>query len=190
MADVSPTVRQRELGARLRRLRNGLGLTVEDEADKLLCSPTKISRVETGTRKPTLRDVRDLCALHRVSPADSDELMDLARQARKQGWWTQYDDLNLEPYIGLEQNAVSITCFTMFEVPTLMQTENYARAPTRGVEPKIDLQILEQWVEVQIRWQQLLERARPPRYRAIVDEAVLHRDVSGHAVMQAQLEKT
>ena len=52
MADSSPTIRQRELGLRLRRLRTGLGLTVEDVAEKLMCSTAKISRLETGARRP------------------------------------------------------------------------------------------------------------------------------------------
>jgi transcriptional regulator with XRE-family HTH domain len=50
MAGVSPGVRQRELGLRLRKLRTDLGLTVEDVAEKLLCSTAKISRLETGAR--------------------------------------------------------------------------------------------------------------------------------------------
>jgi len=56
-------MRQRELGMRLRDLRTGQGLTVEEVAEKLLCSATKISRAETGARRATLRNVRDLCAL-------------------------------------------------------------------------------------------------------------------------------
>lgn len=188
MADVSPTVRQRELGTRLRRLRNGLGLTVEDVAEKLLCSATKISRIETGTRKPTLRDVRDLCGLYGVNPAETDEMMTLARQAREPGWWTQYDDLNLEPYIGLESAASSITCFTMYHVPALLQTADYALAIIRGVAPRMDPNVLEQRVEVRMRRQQLLESDSPPRYRALIDEAVLHRQVGGAPVMRAQLD--
>ena len=70
MAEVSPTFRQRELGMRLRDLRNSQGLTVEEVAEKL-CSATKISRAETGARRPSLRDVRDLCALYNVSPEES-----------------------------------------------------------------------------------------------------------------------
>src|SRR2546430_12960317 len=66
VATVSPTVRQRELGIRLRELRNAKGLTVEDVAGRLLCSATKISRAETGARRPTLRDVRDLCGIYEV----------------------------------------------------------------------------------------------------------------------------
>lgn len=50
VAETSPTVRQRELGKRLRELRGQHGLTVEEVADKLLCSATKIRRLETGAR--------------------------------------------------------------------------------------------------------------------------------------------
>lgn len=63
---TSPTVRQRELGKRLRELRNQHGVTVEEVAERLLCSATKISRLETGARRPNLRDVRDLCGLYDV----------------------------------------------------------------------------------------------------------------------------
>ena len=80
---TSPTVRQRELGKRLRDLRNQHGLTVEDVAEKLLCSATKISRLETGARRPSFRDVRDLCGLYGLDDPTSAEFMDLAREARE-----------------------------------------------------------------------------------------------------------
>src|SRR5271165_922703 len=106
--DANPTVRQRELGLRLRELRTGLGLTVEQVGAELLCSATKISRLETGARRASLRDVRDLCRVYGV--ADPTSLMDLARQAREPGWWSQFDDLGprINPYIGLEQEAAVI----------------------------------------------------------------------------------
>jgi transcriptional regulator with XRE-family HTH domain len=186
---ASPTVRQRELGTRLRELRNGLGLTVEDVAEKLLCSATKISRMETGARRPSLRDVRDLCGIYGVDERASAELMDLARKAREQGWWSQYDDLKLDPYIGLEQEATSITCYMMYYVPALLQTEDYARAIIKGIAPKIDPRIHEQRVKARLRRQQLLEQDNPPRYRVLLDEAVLHRRVGSSAIMAAQLDR-
>jgi transcriptional regulator with XRE-family HTH domain len=185
---VSPTVRQRELGTRLRALRNGLGMTVEDVGEKLLCSATKISRVETGARRPSLRDVRDLCGLYGVDERTSAELMDLARKAREQGWWSQFDDLKLDPYIGLEQEAASITCFTMYYVPALLQTEDYARAIIKAIAPKMDPRVHQQRVEARLRRQQLLVQDKPPRYRVLLDEAVLYRRVGGSAVMAAQLD--
>jgi transcriptional regulator with XRE-family HTH domain len=174
---------------RLRQLRNDLGLTVEDVGDKLLCSPTKISRMETGARRPSLRDVRDLCALYGVDEQTTAELMDLAREAREQGWWMQYDDLKLDPYIGLEEVASSISCFSTFYFPALLQTEDYARAIIKGIARKMDPKIHEQRVEVRLRRQERLEQENPPRYRVLVDEAVLHRPVGGPAVMAAQLDK-
>ena len=189
MADVSPTVRQRELGMRLRQLRADKGLTVEDVAGRLLCSATKVSRAETGARRQTLRDVRDLCQIYEVDPETSAELMELARQAREPGWWATYDDRKVIPFIGMEQEATSITCFGMYFLPGLLQTEDYARAIIKGIVPKIDPAILDQRVAARMRRQQLLDQPKPPRYRALLDEATLHRQVGGPAVMKAQLEK-
>lgn len=189
MADANPTVRQRQLGARLRQLRTGLGRTVEDVAGELLCSATKISRLETGARRASLRDVRDLCRIYGVSDQETQALMELARQAREPGWWTQYEDLNLSPYIGFEQDATAITVFSMYWVPALLQTPEYARAMITGIARKIDSSILDQRLEVRLRRQQLLDQARPPRYRALLDEAVLHRQVGGPNVMAEQLDK-
>jgi transcriptional regulator with XRE-family HTH domain len=186
---TSPTVRQRELGKRLRQLRNQHGLTVEDVAEKLLCSPTKISRLETGTRRPSLRDVRDLTGLYDVDEVTSVALMDLARGAREQVWWTQYLDLNLDPYLGLEQDTTAITSFTTFYIPALLQTEEYTKAIIGSIAPKMDPDILRQRVEVRMRRQQRLEGENPPRYRVLLDEAVLNRAIGGPAVMAAQLAK-
>lgn len=189
MTGTSPTVRQRELGKRLRELRGLHDLTVEDVAEKLLCSATKVSRLETGARRPSLRDVRDLCVLYGVDEATSIELMSLARGAREQGWWTQYEDLNLDPLIGLEQDAIAITCYSMYYMPALLQTEDYARTIIKAIAPKIDTAIHQQRVEVRMRRQQLLDNAERPRYRVLLDEAALRRRVGGPAVMAAQFDK-
>lgn len=189
MASTSPTVRQRELGKRLRDLRNQHSLTVEEVAEKLLCSATKISRLETGARRPSLRDVRDLCELYEVGESTSAEFMTLARGAREPGWWTQYEDLDLDPYIGLEQDAKAITCYSMYYVPALLQTADYASLIIKAIVPKIDPGIHKQRVEARLRRQQLLEKTNRPRYRILLDEAALHRRVGGPAVMAAQLDK-
>jgi len=186
---TSPTLRQRELGTRLRQLRNGKSLTVEEVGDNLLCSATKISRIETGQRRASLRDVRDLCRLYGVSEPDTADLMELAKMAREPGWWSQYTDLNLDPYIGLEQDASSITCFSSYYVPALLQTEDYAHEIIRVIARKMDPEVHKQRVEARLRRQQRLEQDDRPRYRALLDEAVLRRRVGGPAVMAGQLGK-
>jgi transcriptional regulator with XRE-family HTH domain len=189
VSGASLTVRQRELGKRLRELRYERGLTVEDVAGRLLCSATKVSRLETAMRRPSLRDVRDLCALYELDERTSTELMDLARGAREQGWWSQYVDVSFEPYIGLEAEAAAITCYSMSCVPGLLQTEEYARALIKAVAPKIEPEVYEQRVEVRLRRQHLLEQDNRPRYSAFLDEAVLRRRVGGAQVMFSQLNK-
>ena len=189
MAATSPTVRQRELGKRLRELRNQHGLTVEEVAEKLLCSATKISRLETGSRRPNFRDVRDLCGLYNLDEATSAGFMALAREARQQGWWAQYEDLNMDPYLGLEAAAVAITSYTMYYVPALLQTEEYAKEIIRTIAPRMNPQVLRGRVEARMRRQERLDEDDPPRYRVLLDEAVLYRSVGGAAVMAAQLDK-
>lgn len=189
MADSSPTVRQRELGLRLRQLRTDLGWTVDEVAEKLMCSAAKVSRLETGARRPMPRDVRDLCELYQVGEATAAEFMKLTRQAREQGWWARYDDLGLVPFIGLEQDAASITCYSMYWIPGLVQTEDYARAIIRAISPEIAEDVLEQRVKARMQRQQLLYRDNPPRYRVLFDEQVLRREVGSAAIMAGQVDK-
>lgn len=189
MTGTSPTVRQRELGKRLRNLRQQHNFTVEAVAEKLMCSGTKISRLETAARRPSLRDVRDLCALYGVDESISAELMSLARGAREPGWWTKYEDVNLDPYLGLEQVATAITSYTTYSLPALLQTEGYTRAIIKGIAPKMDPGIFEQRVAVRMRRQQVLEEEGRPHYHVLLDEAVMHRHIGGPVIMAAQFEK-
>src|SRR5947207_1679683 len=103
VAGTSPTARQRELGARLRGFRIERGMTVEHVANELLCSATKISRLETGARRPSLRDVRKLCTLYELDETTSPEPMSMARGAREPGCCSRYEDINLHLYIALDQ---------------------------------------------------------------------------------------
>jgi transcriptional regulator with XRE-family HTH domain len=165
-------------------------MTVEEVGERLMCSATKISRLETGARSANPRDVRDLCQLYGVAgPAQADELMELARRAREPAWWSRYDDDTFSPLLGLEQEASAITSYCMYYVPALLQTSDYARAIIKGIVPKIRRNALNQRVEARMRRQQLLDSQPPFRFRALIDQAVLLRQVGGPAVMKAQLEK-
>jgi transcriptional regulator with XRE-family HTH domain len=185
----NPTIRQRELGKRLRDLRIRRGLTVQDVAAELLCSATKISRLETAARNPVLRDVRDLCNLYGADKPTTEELMELVREAHGQVWWTRYEDIELNPYLGLEQVATAITSFTTLYIPGLLQTKEYAWNLIRTIAPRMDPDVLNQRVEVRMRRQELLESDSRPHYRVLLDEAVLLRRIGSSAVMAAQLEK-
>src|ERR1700727_2022818 len=189
MEETKPTLRQRELSMRLRGVREDREVSVGKVAEQLMCSATKVSRIETGARRVSLRDVRDLCQIYQVSEQETAQLMDLARRAREDGWWARYDDLGVGPYFDLEQEAKAITYYSMSYIYGLLQSDDYARAIIRSVYPLIDDQVLKERVEARMRRQELLERAGRPRVRVVMDEAVLHRQVGGPKVMSAQLEK-
>jgi Domain of unknown function (DUF5753)/Helix-turn-helix domain len=185
----SPTVRRRELGALLRALRNEKGMTVEQVAERLLCSPSKVSRMETGRGLATTRDIRDLCDLYEVTDeAERDRMMDLAKESKQQGWWYGYD-LPYSDYVGFEAAAVSIRDYDSAIVPGLLQTADYARALHEAAVPSLASDVIEQRVVERLTRQQLLVQDNPPLFWAVMDEAVLHRAVGGPMVMRAQLER-
>jgi transcriptional regulator with XRE-family HTH domain len=185
----SPTVRRRELAALLRSLRNQKGLTVEQVADQLLCSPSKVSRMETGHSVATLRDIRDLCALYEVTDqAERDRLITLARESKQQAWWQSYD-LGYATYVGLEAEAVAISDFQSSVVPGLLQTADYARAVDERAMPRVSQDQIEMQIKARLTRQRILTQDNPPLFAAVLDEAVLHRVVGGPRVMESQLER-
>jgi transcriptional regulator with XRE-family HTH domain len=186
----SPTVRRWELGTRLRELRHGAGLTVEQVADKLLCSPAKVSRIETGHRGASLRDVRDLCNLYRVNDETRERLMALARDARQPAWWQKYDVQDaLAKYIGLEAEATVIRCFEVSLVPGLLQTSAYATTVFQDSLFAFGPEEVQKRLDVRMARQALLTREDPPTLHFVLDESVLRRSVGGVEVMRHQLTR-
>ncbi len=123
----SPTVRRRRLTSELRRLREAAKLTCEDVAERLECSVSKISRIETGRVSVSPRDVRDLLLIYGVTGGQHDGLMQLARESRQKGWWHAYGDSvqpHLATYLGLESAASEMKVYRVNRLPGLLQTED------------------------------------------------------------------
>lgn len=190
MAEVhSPALRRRELGALLRALRNRKGLTVEQVADSLLCSPSKVSRMETGQGSATARDVRDLCNLYEVTDqAERDRMMTLAREGKGPARWQRYE-LAYATYAELESEAPAISAFQSSVVHGLLHTADYARANHESSMPRLDPDVINLQIEAKLIRQRILTQADPPSFAVVLDEAALHRLVGGRHVMAAQLAK-
>jgi len=185
----SPTVRRRRLALELRRLREAAKLTCEEVAERLECSASKISRVETGRVSVSPRDVRDMLEIYRVPEPQRDPLVQLARESRQKGWWHAYAD-SLQPhvatYLGMESAASDIRIYEVNLIPGLLQTEEYARAVlTAGAVsgPRSDV---ERQVALKMERQRLAMTS--PNVWAVLDEAALRRQVGGPEVMRVQLE--
>ncbi|HEX9064223.1 MAG TPA: helix-turn-helix transcriptional regulator [Streptosporangiaceae bacterium] len=182
----SPTVRRRELGAALRKLRTDRDWTVEYVAQQLLCSTSKVSRLETGHRGASARDIRDLGNLYGLDDQQRQHLIELASEGKQRAWWQRLG-LPYETYVGLEAEAAYIRDYGLGGMPGLLQTPDYARAILRAAVPRWTAAIVEQRVSGRLARQQILSRPDPPRFHAVIDESVLHRVVGSPAVMHAQL---
>ncbi|MEW2292029.1 helix-turn-helix transcriptional regulator [Streptomyces sp. NPDC006743] len=83
VANTTPTVRRRRLGAELRRLRQESGLTSVKVAKRLMVSQPKISHIENGRRAINLHDVRALCALYGVTDQQTlGSLLGMAQESK------------------------------------------------------------------------------------------------------------
>jgi len=186
----SPTVRRRRLAARLRELRENANLTIDEVGDKLECSASKISRIETGHVGVTPRDVRDMLEVYGVGDDEREALVQLAREARKKGWWHAYNEVFTGSFVGLESDASFLHTHQALLVPGLLQTEAYTRAVIRAIRPDAGEADVELRVRARINRQKLItEESNPPEYWAVLDEAVLHRVVGGPEAMREQLKK-
>ena len=188
MTTRTPTGRRRRLGAELRRLREQAGLTIDRVAQELECSPSKVSRIETGQVSATPRDVRDMLGLYGVDDARLEAMVQVAREARQRGWWQKFVDVpdGVPAYVGLETAATSIDIYMSLLVPALLQTPDYARAVIAAVRPDLPPGEIDRRVELRLRRQDLLDQERPPRMRVLLDDTVLARPVGGPRVMAAQ----
>jgi transcriptional regulator with XRE-family HTH domain len=188
MTTRTPTGRRRRLGAELRRLREEAGLTIDRVAEALECSPSKVSRIETGQVSATPRDVRDMLGLYRVDDARLEAMVQVAREARQRGWWQKFVDVpdGVPAYVGLEAAATSIDVYMSLIVPALLQTPDYAKAVIAAVRPDLPGAEIDRRVELRLRRQELLDQERPPVMRVLLDDTVLRRPVGGPAVMAAQ----
>jgi transcriptional regulator with XRE-family HTH domain len=187
-AERSPTVRRRELGRRLRELRGDQ--TLQSVADALKLTAATISRIETGARAATRRNIDALCDLYGAEDSLRAQLVALGKQASEQGWWQEYDDLAIDHrLIGLEIEAKRISSHEAANIPWAFQTEEYARAIIKGILPLIDSNVLNERVEVRLTRQKLLKNPNAPHLWSLIDESAFRRSVGGSRVMREQLSK-
>ena len=193
MATPSPIARRKRLTVELRRLREQAGLTCEDVGRALECSGTRISRIETGRIGVRPGDVRELLEIYGVTGADADAVVQLARDARRKGWWHAYGRVLppwFEAYVGLEADAVRLCDFQPMVVPGLLQTEDYARAVLEAgdVEPARARDVGPR-VALRMQRQAILGQACPPEVEVVLGEGALCAQVGGPAVMRGQLRR-
>ncbi|UGQ10324.1 helix-turn-helix domain-containing protein [Yinghuangia sp. ASG 101] len=186
------TVRRILLGSQLRRLREAKGVSREEAGYEIRASESKISRMELGRVSFKDRDVADLLTMYGVTDeTEREALLNLTREANATGWWHSYGDILpswFQVYVGLEEAASVIRTYEVQFVPGLLQTADYARAVIVAGQPNASAAEVERRVGLRTQRQLILNRERPPRLWAVLDEAALRRPIGGREVMRGQIQ--
>jgi transcriptional regulator with XRE-family HTH domain len=185
-----PLVRRRQLGAALRQHRIDAGLSLSDAARQLLCSPSKISRIESAQRNISARDVRDLIGIYRLTdPAVRKNLMRLVEESREAAWWGAFDLFPSSPayerLIGLEAAATTIHNYEIGAIPGILQTPEYSAAVVGAWTD--DRAVIQNAVEVRAARQRFM--SADTQLNFVVDESAFRRPVGGAETMRAQILK-
>ncbi|GAA3888023.1 helix-turn-helix transcriptional regulator [Streptomyces lacrimifluminis] len=188
-----PAVRRRKLGAELRALRARAGLTSGEAARLVGWHQSKVSRIETGASGVKPADVRLLLDAYEVPDGEERELLLVLAGGEHGGrhhWWHAYRGVlppTYRDFISLESQASTMRTLETSVVPGLLQTPEYARAMTRAAVDGLEEPRLDALVEVRLARQDVLRSDPPLALSAVLDEAVLRREVGGPEVMTRQL---
>ncbi len=188
-----PTVVRRQLGRRLRRLREAAGKTERDLEEANLVSRAKLWRIESGRTPVKVPDVRALCWLYGVDQATTEALVALAVGTNAQGWHEDYGDVLpgwFSLYLGLEASATQLYTYGAELVHGLLQTPEYVRAVHEASVSDGDDGAIQRQIKLRRERQQVLTGREPPlRVTAILNAAALTRPVGGVDTMAEQRQR-
>jgi hypothetical protein len=172
----SPTIRKRALSRKLVELRKACGLTTTEVQRQLGWSATKLNYIEKAKWiEPNSDAVTDLCELYGVEGRERDALIALARECRRRGWWSKYNDVFPDELPGFEAGAAVIRTFETTFIPGLLQVPSYIEMITRaaGID---DPAAIKRHADARLQRQKILTRDPGPcRLHAVIDENAIQR---------------
>ncbi|MFD4398849.1 helix-turn-helix domain-containing protein [Kitasatospora sp. NPDC058478] len=190
MALRIPTLRQRRLGAELRRMREQAGFGGSHLARLLGVTAALVSQMEIGKSAVSvarLHEIAEACMCANAPLVEA--LADMARE-RDPAWWDEYRAALAAAPIDvaeIEGHAKRLKSFTIGIIPGLLQTNSYATAVfARGFTPLPDREV-DRRVNFRLRRQQIIRSGETP-YTALVHEAALRIQYGGPEVLRDQLD--
>ncbi|WP_034482941.1 helix-turn-helix domain-containing protein [Actinomadura oligospora] len=184
--------RRRKIGVALRQFREARGWTQDAAARRLDRSQASLSAYENGHRAIRPRDLEQILDRYGVRDVQQrQQLMDLAAQGRRDGWWHSFEerqDPTVVDFASLEADASRIRSLELHLVPGLLQTESYARVLLGSYDGVLDEpHDVESSLQFRLNRQRVLRGDDPPRVEWVIGEAALHLRVGGLEVMREQI---
>jgi transcriptional regulator with XRE-family HTH domain len=176
----------------MRKLRARKGLTLEEAGRLVGVSKATVSRYETQSGPVKWLVVDALCRAYDATEAERTAMVDLAKGAKQQGWWSSFADSipeSMNLLLTLEDEAVREDHFCSVYVPGLLQTRGYAVALQHANERRRSSEDIERLVDIRMKRQEIWNRPEPPHLWAVLDESVIRRVVGSHSIMEEQLSR-
>ncbi|MGW1300066.1 helix-turn-helix domain-containing protein [Streptomyces sp. NPDC002514] len=186
----NPTARQQRLGAELRKLREGAGLSTEQAAVLLDTKRTVITSTEAGRHGVSPERVRRIAFRYECTDQALVDALVAMCGDRTIGWWEGYRDLLPATFLDiaeLEWHAQGLRVSTMTHMPGQLQTEAYARALFEAAIPALPAEEFEGRVAHRVQRHRAIDRPGAPAYVVIIHEAALRIEVGGRRVLRDQL---
>jgi hypothetical protein len=188
---------RRQLGRRLRRLRDATRTSVDEVvANRTLgISRAKLFKIEAGKHPVKPQDVAVLCRHYAAAAEETAALTALALATHGDSWWHVYGDDTVPEwfslYLDVEPAAAVIRTYEAELIPGLLQIPQYARHVYQARNPEVSQGEIERRIAVRMERQAILTRAdpAPPRLHAVLNEAAVLRQVGGQGVMRQQLDR-
>lgn len=188
MSKKSPGATARALGAQLRDCRESRGLTLREVADIMEWDKSALSRVENGSRRPSVEDLALLLGTYRVAGRLRNELLAMARGSDEPDWWWHGDSglpRSVTALVSYESEAARVVDWAPMLIPGLLQTRDYARAWM--LADRVDVSGVNARLTARMKRQRMLDHGFS--YRAYLGEAALRTSVGDPAILAAQLAK-
>ena len=129
----------------------------------------------------------DLLTFYGVGPVEREQLLTLAEQANRPGWWHRFNDILpdwFQSYVGMEEAATSIRVYEPQFVPGLLQIPTYTAAVLAVCD--IPLGEAERHVILRKERQRRFTEGRLKLW-AIIEETALRRPVGSKEILRDQL---
>ncbi|GAA3753258.1 helix-turn-helix transcriptional regulator [Streptomyces tremellae] len=188
---LPPSIRQRRLGAELRRLREQAQLNVTEAARLHGATQSRISNIEGGGYAVSADRVRTLARLYGCTDQRYVEGLVAMTGGRVKGWWEQYREILPASFLDLaelEHHTVAIRTAAGLHLPGLLQTVDHARAVIQDGVPPFDPPMVEHLLSFRIKRQTVIFQSDPTPFSAVIHEAALRIGFGGAQVARAQIE--
>lgn len=185
------TLRAQWLGQRLRDLRESAGIGLSEATEYLgLKNQSSMSRYETGVVPMRWTDVDALLTLYGVADhALRSELIDLAKEAWRKGWWDEYRDVVSDRrYLDafwLESRARHIRIYSFGMLHGLLQCPSYIDALFRE-DPALDDGAMDRAAELRRARQRVITEGSAT-LTVIIHETILRQKVGDARTTREQL---